>query len=140
MSAVPAAKAALLAVVAAATGAVQTSYGPPGSQYAEHESVWLGDVPRFGDAASIGQVSHRETFEIPVVVSVLHEDDNHQAAEERVWAIAAPIEDAIRAAPGLNGAAGVQAAYVSGKASESYADTGGRVVEVSIIVSVRSKF
>jgi hypothetical protein len=137
-SAVYAAKAALFTIVAAACGTVQCSYGAPG-QYAEHETVWIDDPPPFGDLASIGQVSHRESFDIPVVVSVLSEGNDHQAADQRAWAIVGPIENAVRANPSLNNAVGVTGAYVTNKAANSYGDDAGRVVEIITTVTVRSK-
>lgn len=137
-SAVYSAKAGLFTIVAAACGTVQCSYGAPG-QYAEHETVWIDDPPPFGDAASIGQVSHRESFDIPVVVSVLSEGNDHQAADQRAWAIVGPIEDAVRADPSLGGATHVTAAWVTAKAPHSYGDDSGRIVEITLTVSVRSQ-
>ena len=140
-SAVPTAKAALLSLAQAALSAfpeVGVTYGAPG-QYVTPEAVWLDDVPQFGDESSNGQVSHRETFVIPVVVSILNEGFDHQSAEERAWQIAAPIEDAIRQAPDLNGAVGVTAALVTGKSPDSFGAPGGVCVEITISVTVRSR-
>jgi hypothetical protein len=138
-SAVPAAKSALFAIAAAAVPAgVVVTYGEPGA-YEAPEAVWLGPVPRFGDAPGIGQISHRESFEVPIVVYVLRQDTDDQAADARAWAIAATIEDAVRAAPGLNGATHVTGAYVTGKSGDAYSADDGVVAAVAIYVAVKSK-
>jgi hypothetical protein len=123
----------------AAISGVQVTYGVPGPDEAP-EAVWLDNVVNLTDEASHHQVSHRESFIVPIVVSILRADRrDHQAAEERAWAVAGPIEDAVRAHPDLSGAAGVTAALVTGKSVDSYSDDGGVIVEIVITVTVRSK-
>jgi hypothetical protein len=138
-SAVPAAKAALYAIVSAAVPAgVVATYGDPGS-FEAPEAVWLGAVERFGDTPSQGQVSHRESFDVPIVVYVLRQDTDDEAADARAWGIAGAIEDAVRAAPDLNGATNVTAAWVAGKSGDSFSADDGVVAACVVYVTVRSK-
>lgn len=139
-SAVPYAKTNLLAIVAAAVPGTDASWGYPG-QLISKEHVWIDDAV-FGDTGerpSIHQVSHREVFELPVVVAVFADGDDHKAAELRAWELTTPIEAAIRAAPSLNAAQGVTAAYVTGKTPEGHIADAGRAVTITVTVHVESR-
>lgn len=135
-SSVPYAKANLLAICAAAVYA-PVSWGYPG-HLIEHEHVWIDDaVGR--ETPSIGQVSHRETYTLPVVVAVRAEGDDHQAAEELAWTYANDIDAAIRLAPDLNGAQGVTAAYVTGHEVQGHVADAARAVAIVIEVHIEGK-
>jgi hypothetical protein len=137
-SAIPGAKSALRAIAAAAVPDIPVYYGSPGT-LEPWECVWIDDIAPMQETASFSQVSHRETFEVPVVVSITRGDADHEAAEARAWALADPIADAIRAAPDLNGAPGVTAALVTGKFVLSDRSDAGVEVNVIINVTVRSR-
>ena len=136
-SAVPYAKANLLAILDAAT-TVSTTWSYPG-QYITDEAIFMGDAEGT-ETASIHQVSHRENFIIPVWVIVTQQGDDAQPLEERAWQIVAQLEDAIRANPSLNNAQGVTSAVVTGKTPESYGTDGARAISIVIDVTVNSRF
>lgn len=139
-------KAALFALVhatvAAATPGVQVTYGNAG-QYMESETVWIDNAVFTQEDVSIGQVSHREEYDVPVVVSIVWSGDpgNDGPADTRLHAIFGPIEDAIRAAKGDISVANLTAFYVAGKKFDSYiGEGGGRVVEGVLTVHARSRY
>ncbi|MDP2712099.1 MAG: hypothetical protein Q8O56_12860 [Solirubrobacteraceae bacterium] len=136
-SAVPYAKANLLAICVEALPDVQVTWGYPG-QLIESECLWLDDAVGT-ERPSIGQVSHREKFTIPVVVMVHAQGDDHQSAEERAWQLVAAVEAAVLAHPSLNGAQGVTAAYVTGKTPEGHIADAARAVSIVVEVTVESK-
>lgn len=133
---------AVASAVEAATPGVQVTYGNAG-QYMESETVWIDDAVFTDEDVAIGQTSHREAYEIPVVVSIAWSGDAGNAADldARLHAIFGPIEDAIRALDGSLAAANVIAAYLSGKRFDSYiGEGGGRVAEAVLTISIRSKY
>lgn len=147
-STVQPAKAAIFAIVAAAveaaTPGVQVTYGNAGARM-EPETVWIDNAQFDDEAVSIGQVSHRESYRVPVVVSVIHQGDpgNGQPADERLHAIFGPIEDAFRTLPpGPNiNVANVDGCWISGKAFDTYlGEGGGTVVEATLSIQVRSRY
>lgn len=142
-SAVPAAKASLLAIVQTAVATLtdsvtQVTWGYPG-QLVRKECVWLDDATGT-ETSSIHQVSHRETFIIPIVVLVKADGDDHQAAEVRAWAITAKIEDAVRATPSLSATPGVTAAVVTSKTPVGHVADQARAVSITLDVTVTSRY
>lgn len=146
-SAVPAAKAGLLAILTDAVAGLaepfltdgtdlQVTYAYPG-ELIERQAVFMGDAEGT-ETASIGQVSHRETFVIPVWIITATEGDDAQSVEERAWEIAGLIETAIRANPTLN-AQDITGALVTGKTPNGYMGDGSRAFEIVIDVTCRSK-
>jgi hypothetical protein len=141
---VPYAKAALQDVIAdALTGAAETdvtlTWGAPGDQLTR-ETIWLDDVTgatEFNVAA--GNVSHRETYILPIVVYVLDEGNDAQRAEERCWQLAGILESAIRVNVELENAYGVVSALVSARRFASYLDPEGRIAEIVIDVTVSGR-
>lgn len=135
MSAVYAAKEGLLAILESATDAAVT-WGYPGSLI-EAEAVFMGDAEGT-ETASIGQVSHREEFVIPVWIVTYTLGEDAQTAEQRAWAIAGNIETAVKANPTLN-AQNVTGVTVTSKTPNSYATDQGRSTSIIIAVTCRSK-
>ncbi len=130
------------AAVQAATPGVQVTYGQAG-QYTEAETVWVDDAVFITEDASIGQVSHREQYTVPVVVSIAWQGDPGDASkvDARLHAIFGPIEDALRELGGNLNVANVTATYVSDKSFDSFiGEGGGRVAEAVLTVTVRSRY
>lgn len=138
-SAVYPAKVALLAVVSSSLSAQGTdcSWGFP-AKLITKEVAWIHDA-LVNEVASIGQVSHRENFTVPVVVMVYADGNDAQAAEGRAWVLCDLICAAVRANPRLSGAAGVTAAYVVGKEQVAHIQDSARAVSITINVRVESK-
>lgn len=142
-SAIPAAKASLLTIIRAAVlpldvASDQVTWGWPAA-LAQREHVWIDDAVT-SDRDSVGMVSHRELFIVPVVVYVQSEGDDDQSAEERVWVIVGAIEEAIRFDPSLTNAVGVAQATVTGKTPISSIHDATRVVQCVIDVEVHSRY
>lgn len=106
----PAAKAALLTAFGAQTGlaGVRITWGGPTEEDdLAYEHIWLGRVVREApEFVAIGQQKIDEDYTVEVVVQARKGGDNEQATEERLWALEAECEAAIRADLSLGGVLG----------------------------------
>lgn len=121
-STVPAVKAALLTALTTALGSVQVKYAHPGDTIAK-ECVFMADAEFDSEDSSIGQVSHYETYTVPVWVDVLSEGNDVQAAEARMWVLVGLVEAAVRSNGTLSATPGLLSATVTGpnaKAPQNY--------------------
>lgn len=103
-STIPAAKAALITIFTAATdlAGVDISWGSPTSEDDfKPEMVYLGKAEQ--EQEDRGFQSATEDYTIEVVALVRQYGDDERATEERLWAIRAAIDEAIRADSTLGG-------------------------------------
>jgi hypothetical protein len=100
-STIPAAKAALIALLKAATypaGQPAIDYGDPGVAKVEHEHIWLGGTGQDGqDWAPYGQLKREEEYALELYVHVANPGTSQQEATERAYALFGVIESTIRA-------------------------------------------
>lgn len=103
-STAPAFKAAFVTALAARAGlsGVLVSYGAP-LPNPPREHVTLGDLSGEQEFAALGAMRKYETYTLDVYVSVVREGSQQQACTERAFAIAAEIEDELRANPTMTG-------------------------------------
>jgi hypothetical protein len=139
-SSISRAKAGLLAILESALDAesVQVSWGQPGNDDIANETVWIDDA-RGTDRFTIGMVSSRESYVLPIVIEALDEGNDARLAEERCWELAGLVETALRADASLDGAAGVLSAVISGKRFGSFTLSNGRLAAVNIDVKLESR-
>ncbi len=101
-STIPAAKAALLALIAAradlVTDAVHVAWGIPGEVPAAAERIYVGDVIDVGRVwAALGLQRMDETYTLQVHVETWRGGDEQTATEERLWVLVNEVEQAVRA-------------------------------------------
>lgn len=140
-SSIPAAKAKVLELLRAraALNAVQVEWAHPGKNVAK-EALWMGDAFGEDTAAAISTTSPRdEKYGLPVVVSVLHEGNSGQAAEERMWALVAEVEAAIDPRAALANVGGVLQAVVESKSPTTFPESGGHVAECIVVIRVHAR-
>lgn len=103
-STIPALKAALLSLLAARAGlaGVQVVYGAP-LPNPGREFISLGGTDGSQETAALGRLRREEEYRLTIYVSVLREGQDQQAATERVFALVAEVEDAVRADPSVGG-------------------------------------
>ena len=96
-STLPAAKSALVGLVAAALPGVQVEYGDPGLTKLEREAVFFAGTGEDGQRwAPIGALAKDETYAITGYMHVANKGDNQQAATERAFVIFGVIESTLR--------------------------------------------
>jgi len=102
-STIPAVKAALVAGLEArpALNSVQVSYGPP-LPNPSREMIWCGIATGQQDWQAMNLKG--EQYELEVIVSVIREGQDMQAADERCFAIYAELENMLRADRTVGGA------------------------------------
>lgn len=144
-STVPALKAALYDALAArpALAGVQITYGAPLPD-PKREFVWLQDVEGEQEASALGHLLRREAMTMTVIVNVMREDRNQQAATERAFAIAAEIEALLRENPALTGyytgAGQILAAQVTGPLTlEEQANDQRRAAQLTVSVGWQAR-
>jgi uncharacterized protein YrzB (UPF0473 family) len=103
-STVPTLKANLKTQLAARGGltGVQIVYGPP-SVGMQREYIWLGDADGEQVFAAMGTLNHEE-YDLQVIVDVIREGEDEQAADARAFAIQAELENQLRSDNTVNGA------------------------------------
>lgn len=138
-SSAPAAKAGLLALLAArpALSTVQRSWGHPG-ELIEKESVLLLGVQSSEQPAQLGQLARDETYSLTVAVCVHQDGDDAQAVEQRAWALAAEVEAAVHDDRTLSGAL-TGWAGVTAMAQDAFIESGGRTAEVVLTIECRHR-
>lgn len=139
-STVPAAKAALLALLQARPGlqGVQVEWAHPGRNI-EDESLFFGTTQVPEEPATLGPNRKRnENFTLELVVSVLERGDEAQATEERAWALVAEIENAVRGNDTL-GLSQIIKAEIVHKAERNYAGAPERVAEIVVQVKCQAR-
>jgi hypothetical protein len=96
----PAAKAAILTVLTAASGltGVTLSWdGPTKDEDYTTEMIWLGDVEGSEDWSSVGGQRRRETYTVSLGFYVEQWGDDPRTAETRLWTIWNAATEALRA-------------------------------------------
>lgn len=140
-------KAALLTTIRARPNlsAIQVEWSHPGAKILK-ESIFMGPAQFTGETVSGLRPTPRkqdEEYTVPVWVSVLNEGDDAQTAETRMWALAAEVEEAVRAAPQLGlslvDGNGLQWAVVAGKEPREFVEPQGRIAECNIAVQCRAR-
>src|SRR5262245_23490013 len=104
MSSVPAAKAALVSALQANPDLsdVQVTYGPPfPSPQREFICVTAADGEQEWAAMGFGSETRKEEFDLTVLISVLREGQDAQAADQRCFALFSEVEAQIRFDPTL---------------------------------------
>ena len=102
-STAPAFKAALYAALAANSDLadVTVSYGAPIT--GPREFIALADISGSQEFAALGKLTKEETYTLDVYVSVVREGNQQQECTERCFALAAELEDYLRANPTVGG-------------------------------------
>lgn len=144
VSTVPAAKAALVALISAQptvtdpNGDIETivSYDDPGPNTA-NDFVVVGNVSRqVATLALIGsyqQGSLQEQYTVTVICEAFR-GDSAQTASERAWALASAVEQSVRNNPTLNSS--VAQAVPGSTADEGTWDADGKGFTATVTVSV----
>lgn len=127
-STVPAAKAALLALLQARAGlsGVQITWEDP-AELIQREAIYFGDTDVDERTAALGYQRRDESYDLELIVRVLQEGDDAQTTETRWWTIVAEIEQTLRAtatSPSLSGT--VLAAKVTRVQQRGFADAANR--------------
>ena len=102
-STAPAFKAALFTALAANSDLadVTVSYGAPIT--GPREFIALADISGQQEFAALGKLTKEETYTLDVYVSVVREGNQQQECTERCFALAAELEDYLRANPTVGG-------------------------------------
>lgn len=135
-SSAPSAKAALLTLLQADADldGVQIKYAFDGPTRAQ-ESIWFERVILDEEAAALGKQRRDERYRIEVFVHVARDGNNAQACEERSWALAARVEEVVRANPTLSNSVSGWAVCAGAEQTPGVAD-GQRISIVVMQVSV----
>lgn len=144
-SSIPTVKAAILALLNARDGldGVGITWAHPGVDLIEHESIFFYDDPQHTEAdRQLGNGKRRETYTLPLTVTVYGEGDpTGQETEERMWALVAEVETALRENNNLGIATAttqVISATVGGFQPHNYFEAGKRISECDVLVNVQS--
>jgi hypothetical protein len=134
-STIPALKGNLVALLKARTGltGVQVSYGPP-LPNPSREFIWCGKATGEQAWMTVAKTKSEE-YELEIVILVLREGADMQAADERCFALFAELENALRADTTVSGA--VADATVAGFELGEFATDSSR--EASLTVQVACK-
>ena len=98
-STVPAAKAALLALLAArpALAGVEMRWGIPARLPSNPERVYVGDATDLDrEWAALGAQRLEESYTLQVTVETFGSGDDERATEERLWVLVNEVELAVR--------------------------------------------
>jgi hypothetical protein len=142
-STIPAAKAALLALIEAQAGlaTVQTEWAHPGAAI-ERETVYFGQT-RLQQQARAGNRPAYEDYTLEIVVDVSLDGNDPQAAETRMWELVGEVEQALRptANPNANASLSdtVLQAYITGMEQTNFAGDQARLAECVISVRVQGR-
>lgn len=101
-SSAPRVKKAILEHLTAEAGmkGVQVAYAHPGSAI-QQEAVYFHRTIENEAPASLGQLRKTEEYSLDLIVDVVQDGDDAQAAEERCWELVAVVEQYVRANPGI---------------------------------------
>ena len=136
VSSIPTAKAALVSIIAAALPTIQVSWNQPSNDDIANETVWVDDAV-ITDKPTIGQVSLREHYTLPIVIEVVDESFSAQGAEERVWTLTSSVMTAVRANASLQDT--VTSAVMDSMRVGSDILPNGRYCGINIDVKVESR-
>ena len=141
-STVPAAKAALVALIGAALAGVQVTYGRPADAQLERECVWVGDatgthrVP----VMAAGRKRRQEDYSIEVICWVAKTHGLISAAEARCFELLGEVEDVVADDPTLGLASNVGYFQATAGSFDTASDLPGgpaAVINLSIACSAR---
>lgn len=104
-STAPSVKAELLTLLRADSGlsGVQIEYADPGAEI-QQESLFYGRTIQAEKPDTLGQRKQRESYDVELYIYVATDSNDPQTCEERCWALAAVLENVIRANNGPQGA------------------------------------
>jgi hypothetical protein len=130
-STIPAVKANLVAQLDARPGLteVQVSYGPP-LPNPSREMIWCGVAKGQQDWQAMAVKG--EEYDLEIIISVIREGQDMQAADERCFAIYAELENQLRSDQTVNGAV-MRATTAGFELGEHVTDTNR---EATLIVQV----
>lgn len=139
-SSIPSVKAALIAMLTARSGlaGVQVEWAHPGTGKIEPEAIFFIEPDVNEDAVTLGNKKHEELYTLHLIVTVLDRGDDSQAAELRMWALVAEVEEGLRADANLGGVTNLTWALVAGKRPANYIETAGRVAECDVSIDCRA--
>lgn len=103
----PATKRALITILNARAGlsGVQVAYGYLNdSAQLQDENINVGKVRFNQEWGALGNRRREESYRVELIIVVKREGDDQQGTEERMWAVLAEVEQALRADPTLGGA------------------------------------
>jgi hypothetical protein len=103
-SSVPRAKGALMRLFDAdpTLVTVKHDWAPPPADRIQHEHIWFGDLRDMDRETKIANRVRRESYTLPVVVSVARGGYDGEGIETRAWDIVAALELALIADPQLD--------------------------------------
>lgn len=121
-------KAALLTQLQARTNlaGVQVTYGWPSGGLdgtARQELIALGGVRMNQVAKSLGNLRRKESYTLTIVITVVRQGKNQQAATERALTLQAEIEDQLRTDPLVNNCGILWAEYTGSEITDLYDGT-----------------
>lgn len=139
VSTVPAARAALQALMVTAVPSATVTYGMPG-QILPDEAVYAVGVEWDDETwPNIGNVKREERYRLVCYMPVTASPDSQQTASERVMALFGQIESAIFATPTLGVTGVLYAEPKPRRLSEDRADA-GYSARLEFTVNIRARF
>lgn len=141
-STVPAVKAKLVELFAAAAAPVPVSWAAP-TEETDYDlvngNVWLGKVTQDEDwSHSMGAMDRDEVYIVKVWAQVYRRGDDPQITEQQAWAIRAVLSTALRADITLEGVVSLQASLVATE-METLPSSDGWLARAELDVRVQSR-